>query len=1203
MEKLIKRNFVSEEYLKYSDAPSIPSNLTSNDFIVYLQILADKYEFVEFVPYNDHIKVVVSTAADPTIEVNIPSALYNSKANGNTVCKVLFEISTANPDEKHDYFGKHSKCILNMPQVIFITLQNRLAQLQGQARAYADLINKDMKRLRGFIDYNPPITYNAKQKVNNLYAIVAYSGHSEDVPMGEYIESAMPTEKEWTIIFNDLGDIVQPSSESSMHKRAKLTLSKQPIYRSVGFKVDKPNGCYWSLFASKQNVPARLKTHLLSNGYALDKPDLSVFQQDCLLSDDKKTLLPKDNTMREAIIVFDSMNKETLRFVGGEIEASERIAKSLAHLPQTLHLVFNESSPPLEIGKLYTPNFEEFQVGLDNEMQPVIIRDVKEFTVKSVEAVGIAGTMQVKLDTVIRVGNARIISNTGLKGVTKVKTRLGKIAFPKENITETEFSPAVKRILSKKDTDYSKYLKVTDTDLQHTHNLYDVDLIAGMNAVKAKSNTIVTAQAALAVKLGYYKPTKRFDLDTPLLDSYNVKEIQEAADSLPEFLFYDEFGQSRQVYVGLIYINYTELGSIFTDFKKQSFPFEAAKFIKQNNLELYNYITNNHIDKDVTDVAKELYKILNDTNGYLARVDKLPRYTAAELRKRKIIVEKDLILTRIEQVSLAIDSKLLDENFNKGFYLDLTNYKNGKLIRIPSAKTLKLFNSITNDGSFTYHQLVISTSKLLNAIVGKNLSIGYIFPNSSKKGLYDDYMGMVRGTLFSSEDAHQMVVQSFVKPRVNGLNMKQVIEPLLPKNVVVVLDNYTYRKILRESFTNSELDFEQIEAKVEVFNLNTSIVTNTTSTERIVELLSDVPYGMAMRQPFLWEEQLQVVRIWNKDLLSMYLKRFHKITLDTYIHPTLNRDIVLVSSEVAMKSHSDCDGDLLPIHILTNQGQELLRNFKLDKVLEEETLWHEKYVQSELETDLDLKLGSKHQYKLHKVSSVFGYEENGGAVTNYPQYLLNASVAKGNIGPATIDIWALTAVLQTYKAYCIANNNRLIVDGVDKGPLTQVLSDQDISLITFIYTVVVQEQVVEGIKHVTGGSSNFGMYYLDNLSKRENRQMVTETLHQQYGMSKQHINKLLYVVNIADAHGFLSACKSFITKYNKGKLPVKERLDNLNKWESFIQSSTFFGELVQPLFELNQLILNRGRVVLSTDNDIDVLMVNEDHVEIDDFSL
>lgn len=71
-----------------------------------------------------------------------------------------------------------------------------------------------------------------------------------------------------------------------------------------------------------------------------------------------------------------------------------------------------------------------------------------------------------------------------------------------------------------------------------------------------------------------------------------------------------------------------------------------------------------------------------------------------------------------------------------------------------------------------------------------------------------------------------------------------------------------------------------------------------------------------------------------------------------------------------------------------------------------------------------------------------------------------------------------------------------------------------------------------------------------------------------YNMRVEDANLMLYVVNWAKQSQLLKAVKNFITKYNKGKLPANS--EALDMWEDFIQANTFFGSLIQAIFDIKR---------------------------------
>lgn len=90
-------------------------------------------------------------------------------------------------------------------------------------------------------------------------------------------------------------------------------------------------------------------------------------------------------------------------------------------------------------------------------------------------------------------------------------------------------------------------------------------------------------------------------------------------------------------------------------------------------------------------------------------------------------------------------------------------------------------------------------------------------------------------------------------------------------------------------------------------------------------------------------------------------------------------------------------------------------------MLKEEVDWINTYIKKEFDSTKKLLIDTpeKHVYKLFKISNVF---DQFGDPKNYPQFIFNSQLAKGNICSATIDMWALYMVFECYMVYCIENN-------------------------------------------------------------------------------------------------------------------------------------------------------------------------------------
>ena len=870
--------------MKLEDIPSLPSFLSIDDFQLaipqgYEDIIRAEINLIN--PLKPAISLhILKAEMRGNSVVEIPQTYFNSELANVEVCDFIFETSTAKTGV--EYFGKDSYLRKNRIEMLYYVLQHRFASYarilseNKTRRLYVSLLKTDIKRLKDFIDHNGPRTFNARAKVSHLYAVIPLRAHkyASDQVIGERLGYLNISEADWKSIYKDLGPYLQPSSESSMQKSNKIVLNTpdskgnfKPIYRAPGYSLAKDGSCFTTIFPEAQNIPARLKTHVLSNGYDLQDFEPTCIQQDYLFNDGIMT--PLDKCTRKAIVVFHSMDEQSLRFVAGELEVSSRIAKALVIETKNFDLEFSSQEDiAIEVGKTYYPNFKPVKIGTDVEGEDHMMYGLKEFEVLSIGPNGNAGSFRIVLRLVKYSGNARIISKSGLKGVTKVKQNNGYIAFADE---EHNFKTLEDQVLGDylEAQDFNSWTTVQSSDFDGWKKR-SVDIVTGMNAVKAGSNTIVLAQACLAVELGYYKPAPKGQNKDyhGILNTLDPVEVQEAADSLPQFVYVNDSGVPVKCFVGLVNIMYTELGSTYAEFKPQSFSFEAGWVIKQNNEELYRHIFDNYVEKGKSQVAVELYKILQDPTCALARKEGLPSYNVADIRKGMFDVKHDLFRERNSLYPST--SKLLSSWNDKGFVIDLSS-EGGPLIRIPSSSTLSFFVSIMPNGEYSYGEILLNITRILMSILGRteeNLdnmpnanpntfrpNINWIFnkdKSNNRQSQFDLYLKNIKGIVFSSDSSSQMIVQSFIKPRIPGVSLKQVVDSLVPDDVVVVLDNYLYRKVLRQSGFLRLLD-ESLPYKQMLLDCG-SYTTNEQRMdcrEELQEVLDESPLGFLNRNPFL----------------------------------------------------------------------------------------------------------------------------------------------------------------------------------------------------------------------------------------------------------------------------------------------------------------------------------------------------------------
>lgn len=1150
---------MNTELLLPQEVPSI--NLTMDISSSNMECLIPKgYEdMIETSWSEGNILITCKQPENSYIDtITIPSVLFNNHLHlQSTVPKGFLFFNSSFPDL--DYFGVDSNHVLNIRQIIYLILQHRFAVWANYEKQYVDLLNTDFKNLKTFIEYQVPNTYNAKVKVNNSYIILNVIDYSQ--ALGEVINSTQLDEAEWATFMKNV--TIDISSETAMSSSNKVVILQNEKYKAVGYEEfeDESGKYFHSIFPPKQNMAARLKTHMLSTGYLLENPDSSVFLSD--LKTVKSTngdleVKPLDGTLKKAIVVFDHMDKESQRFVAGEIESSLNIAQTLVHLVKTFDVDFLDPSNPLTVNSYHCPNFKKFSIGLDEEREQIFLQNIKEFTVLSVKDSGPNGVTSIKLDLVIRAGNARIISNTGLKGVTKTKPKLGYITI-QDPVKTANLSKQVLTPMSSKHSkneDYSNFGELDDR-LMHI----PVDLIAGMNAVKAKDNTIAACQAAFAVEYGFYKPRSKMGFEG-LLNDKDADEINAAAQSIPEFTFTDEFGESRPVKFGLVYILYTELGDIYCKFKKQSFAFEAGKNILFNYPELYHHIQDEYLDERNVNIALELSKCLYDDKAALNKVETevpLPVYGVKKIKQLFDI--DDLILSRSLLFKSA--SRLLDEEWNThGFIINLNKPQFPK-IRIPSAKVLNCLVGELKDGSITYHAIIINISKILNNILGNQENgfrpiLPFIYdPTHSRNTSYSLYLKSLQGTIFSAEESSEMKIQALIKPQIYGVNMKQVVEHRLPFNTLVIMDDKIYNRFC--NIAAGENNPEQIFRTVD---------ENSTFLDMLNQ---HCPNIYATHSPHLWTSQSFAPIIWDRHTYALYLKEVYDIDIDDYLYTRTNNDIALIHPMLALQAKKDVDGDLICLYAFNDKGQLLLQNFHLPNIVADEIKWINEYIEGEYETTFDLDLTKPSVYRLY-ITYKSAINSKGEVVHKkfYCQFLLNSSIAKKNIGSATLDIWALTIILQCYQQYCKINNFKYVKKGNVVTTLRTEITEEDLLYLSYVYTLLVQDRVIEAIKHVEEGSASFQMYFLSEMPKGNNFKLISNQLRKDFNIPDVYIKKLINVVAFAHDCKLLKASRNFISIHNKGRFP--QDMEPFELWKDFIHDHSYFGQLMTPLFEIRRNI-------------------------------
>lgn len=156
-------------------------------------------------------------------------------------------------------------------------------------------------------------------------------------------------------------------------------------------------------------------------------------------------------------------------------------------------------------------------------------------------------------------------------------------------------------------------------------------------------------------------------------------------------------------------------------------------------------------------------------------------------------------------------------------------------------------------------------------------------------------------------------------------------------------------------------------------------------------------------------------------------------------------------------------------------------------------------------------------------------------------------------------------MVECYQAYCIENNYSYKIN--QHSIHLPKVTDQEAKLLVHIYTRLVQENVIESVKHKTNGSKGFEIYYLNNIGEKSNEKQIRKDLTQDLGLSSAMVDKLLIIIRFAkDNNNLPKACRNFLSLYNKGRSPLNK--DALDYWESFIVENSYFGNLIKPLYDI-----------------------------------
>lgn len=476
---------------------------------------------------------------------------------------------------------------------------------------------------------------------------------------------------------------VQPASEKSVGDGI-LVLSNDSIYTGVGYNYK--DGVFTSLFPNKSNLPARLKSFMLPTSVALDHPSENIFKDG------------DENTM-ECLVLFVKPGKE--RHVSGEVWIEKNRFRDVT-FTQTKRVWYTDTN-----------------MKVDQEIFPQDARIMTPFgpnhqfnnalTLKCVDK----NPFYMRVEVCYSLNEARITSQTGMKGYSSVQGNIGELYIP-------------------------------STDGNGDGIILKPDMVCGPSSIKGKVNQIRLAQAAYVAKYIY-------GYTAGMLDSMDVDLINRLASECPVGYWSDQNGCQHECYYGLVHVAFTDPSVQYSRNSKMAFQFEMLKLAMLEYPDLADAILDSR-DDDKLDIVRELVYLQESLGGNVMTkgVKVLPHTAFNNLRNPKSITVHRINSTEI----LPVENYLLDPE-RKAFILQTSK---GERVYIPSGKVLNSFQSAGANGQWLYDTVVVQLSRIFSFrnrnLDGLTKAVNrYILTIGNRVVLYPELLGvnMKQTTLYDHE--------------------------------------------------------------------------------------------------------------------------------------------------------------------------------------------------------------------------------------------------------------------------------------------------------------------------------------------------------------------------------------------------------------------------------------------------------------------
>ena len=229
------------------------------------------------------------------------------------------------------------------------------------------------------------------------------------------------------------------------------------------------------------------------------------------------------------------------------------------------------------------------------------------------------------------------------------------------------------------------------------------------------------------------------------------------------------------------------------------------------------------------------------------------------------------------------------------------------------------------------------------------------------------------------------------------------------------------------------------------------------------------------------------------------------------------------------------------------------------------------------------------QYKLN--TAVFDWNEQGAALP-YNKLLCNAVIAKNKVATGTLELWHVNSGTEIFRHYYKqsetqygrgAFSRRDTIQGMlaNNGVLTG-FDNTDWGLMSHMYSRIVQDFIVRGIKHQANGSSGADIFLLENTTAVGSSNTMSEAKRalQDLGYSREQVNKLMFMIKWLAAEGYLDALKHYVRFYNRGTVIGERDRKEFEQQLKDIDMLTVNGRIMSPYSDVLKAVDSfSGRVM------------------------